>query len=121
MINRAADGSTIKLADPAAEVTEWLLTYADLSDEEAAALRAFFDAAEGTLHGFTFLDPAGNLLAWSEQLDNAAWQTDPLLSLTAGSAIREEAPRAWRLSNQRRGRTGDRPDAGVAGRIPVLL
>ena len=56
----------------------------DLSDEEAAALRAFFDAAEGTLNGFTFLDPAGNLLAWSDQLDNAAWQTDPLLSLTGG-------------------------------------
>ena len=43
VVNQAADGSTIKLADPAAEVTEWLLTYADLSDAEAAALRAFFD------------------------------------------------------------------------------
>ena len=31
----------IKLADPAAEVTEWLLTYTDLSDEEAAACGSF--------------------------------------------------------------------------------
>src|ERR1035441_8859924 len=37
VVNQAADGSTIKLADPAAEVTEWLLTYADLRDAEAAA------------------------------------------------------------------------------------
>ena len=84
VVNRAADGSTIKLADPAAEVTEWLLTYTDLSDEEAAALRAFFNAAEGTLNGFTFLDPAGNLLAWSDQLDNAAWQTGSAIESDAG-------------------------------------
>src|SRR5664279_6021333 len=76
VVNRAADGRTIKLADPAAEQTEWLLTYTELSDEEAAALRAFFVTAEGALNGFTFLDPAGNLLASSEQLDNAAWQKD---------------------------------------------
>jgi hypothetical protein len=91
-----ADGSTIKLADPAAEVTEWLLTYADLSDEEAAALRAFFEAMEGTLNGFTFLDPAGNLLAWSGQLDNAAWQTDPLLGLTGAISDPLGTSRAWR-------------------------
>ena len=54
VVNRAADGSTIKLADPAAEVTEWLLNYVDLSGEEAEALRTFFDAMEGTLNGFTF-------------------------------------------------------------------
>ena len=99
VVNRAADGSTIKLADPAAEVTEWLLSYTDLSDEEAAALRAFFMAAEGTLNGFTFLDPAGNLLAWSDQLDNAVWQKDPLMSLTGGITDPRGGTRAWRLSN----------------------
>jgi hypothetical protein len=99
VVNQAADGSTIKLADPAAEVTEWLLTYADLSDAEAAALRAFFNSAEGTLNGFTFLDPAGNLLAWSDQLDNAVWQKDPLLSLTGGVADPLGGTLAWRLNN----------------------
>src|SRR6185295_13241766 len=99
VVNLAADGSMIKLADPAAEVTEWLLTYTDLSDEEAAALRAFFKATEGTLNGFTFLDPTGNLLAWSEQLDKASWQTDPLLSLTAEVSDPRGGARAWRLSN----------------------
>ena len=86
VINRAPDGSTIRIPDPAAETTEWLLTYKDLSDEEATALRSFFDAAEGTLQGFTFLDPTGNLLAFSEQLDDDVWQRDPLLTINAGIA-----------------------------------
>jgi hypothetical protein len=99
VVNQAVDGSTMKLADPASQVTEWVLTYTDLSDEEAAALRAFFIAAEGTLNGFTFLDPAGNLLAWSDQLDQGAWQKDPLLSLTGSVADPRGGTRAWRLSN----------------------
>ena len=76
-----------------------MLTYTDLSDAEAAALRAFFVAAEGTLNGFTFLDPAGNLLAWSDDLNNAAWQKDPLLSLTAEVSDPRGGTLAWRLSN----------------------
>ncbi len=99
VVNQAADGSTIKLADPAAKVTEWVLTYADLNDQEATALLRFFAAAEGRLNGFTFLDPAGNLLAWSGQLDQAIWQKDPLLSLTGGIIDPRGSTQAWRLSN----------------------
>ena len=93
VINRSADGSKIKLADPAGAVTEWNLTYTDLSDQEAATLEAFFAAAEGSLNGFTFLDPTGNLLAWSEQLESEVWQKDPLLDITPGGAG------AWRIVN----------------------
>ena len=99
VVNQAADGSRIKLEDPAAEVTEWQLSYTDLSDDEAETLRTFFHDAEGTLNGFTFLDPVGNLLAWSEQLDNLVWQKDPLLNLTGGVADPRGGTRAWRLSN----------------------
>ena len=59
----------------------------------------FFRAAEGTLNGFTFLDPTGNLLAWSDQLDNAVWQKDPLLTLTGGVADPQGGTLGWRLSN----------------------
>jgi hypothetical protein len=38
-----------------------------MSDQELAALEALFQAVEGRLTPFTFLDPADNLLAWSEQ------------------------------------------------------
>jgi hypothetical protein len=90
--NRAADGSSIKLADPGAEITEWQMEYRDLSDSEARSLRDFFTSAEGTLNGFTFLDPAGNLLAWSEQLGSDVWQKDPMLTVTALAGF-------WRLTN----------------------
>src|ERR1035441_8222826 len=99
VVNQASDGSTIKLADPAGAGTGWQLRYTDLSDAGGAGRRAFFDSAEGTLNGFTFLDPAGNLLAWSDQLDNAVWQKDPLLSLTGGVADPLGGTLAWRLNN----------------------
>jgi hypothetical protein len=99
VVNQAADGSTIKLADPLGAITEWDLTYADLSDAEASALLAFHAAVEGTLIGFTFLDPAGNLLAASDDLTQAAWQKDPLLTLTASVSDPQGGTLAWRLSN----------------------
>jgi hypothetical protein len=92
VINRAADGSSIRLADPTAEVTEWLLQYAELSDDELAVLQQFFQSAGGALNGFTFLDPSANLLAWSEDLTNAVWQKGPFLSAEAGTGF-------WHLSN----------------------
>jgi hypothetical protein len=99
VVNQAADGNTIKLADPLGAVTEWDLTYTDLSDAEASALLAFYAAVEGTLNGFTFLDPAGNLLAASNDLNQAAWQKDPLLSLTGSVNDPLGGTLAWRLTN----------------------
>jgi hypothetical protein len=99
VVNLAADGSTVRLADPAGETTEWKLDYVDLTDDEAAMLEAFFGAAEGSLNEFTFLDPMGNLLAWSGKLDTDAWQKDPLLVLTDGAADPTGGTRAWHLSN----------------------
>lgn len=80
--NRTADGRVISLADPAGETTEWQLQYAELSDSELAALETFFASVEGTLNGFTFLDPEANLLAYSGTLDNAAWTAGPALQVT---------------------------------------
>jgi hypothetical protein len=97
--NTAADGSSIKLADPAAEITEWQLEYAELTDDEVAALQQFFAAAEGTLNGFTFLDPTANLLAWSDKLDEAVWERAPLLSVAGGIADPAGGTKAWRLDN----------------------
>ncbi|MGA3099421.1 MAG: hypothetical protein ABSF25_23455 [Bryobacteraceae bacterium] len=99
VINATADGRSIKLADPAAVTTEWQLDYAELTDSEAGAIEAFFAAAEGTLNGFTFLDPAGNLLAWSGQLDDAVWVCEPLLSLVSGEPDPVGGMLAWRLTN----------------------
>ena len=92
VINRAADGRAIKLADPAGEITEWRLDYADLSDEEADALQQFFLAAEGSLQEFVFVDPTANLLEWSGKLDEPVWARGPFLAADETSGV-------WRLSN----------------------
>jgi hypothetical protein len=99
VINRAPDGSSIKAPDPAGETTEWTLSYSDLSDGEAATLERFFKDAEGRLNGFTFLDPAGNLFAASDQLDAKVWEKDPLLGLTTGADDPRGGKLGWRLKN----------------------
>jgi hypothetical protein len=81
VVNRMTDGRAIKLADPAGEVTEWRLSYADLTDAEAATLQEFFLAAEGRLNEFVFVDPTANLLLWSDRLDEPAWSLGPMLTL----------------------------------------
>src|SRR5689334_1734283 len=97
VFNRASDGRTVRLQDLAGEVTEWQLGYTELNDAEAAALRAFFEECEGSLRGFTFLDPSDNLLAWSEKLDEAAWTREPYLTVTADVADPVGGTRASRL------------------------
>jgi hypothetical protein len=87
VINRAADGRTIRLADPAGEITEWRLEYSELSDAEAGALEEFFVVAEGSLNEFLFVDPTANLFAWSGKLDEAVWARGPMLAVS----VEEEA------------------------------
>jgi hypothetical protein len=103
VVNTAADGSAIKLADPNGALTEWQLQYAGLSDGELAALQQFFAAAEGTLNGFTFLDPAGNLFAWSDHLENAVWSLGSFLTRTGGVADPAGGNNAWLLTNSATG------------------
>ena len=97
--NTSLDGRAIKLPDPGAEITEWQLAYAGLTDDEVAALQQFFAATEGTLNGFTFLDPTANLFAWSDKLDNAAWAREPFFSITGGIADPAGGTNAWRLTD----------------------
>jgi hypothetical protein len=99
VVNAAQDGNSIKLADPAGGTTQWALAYAGLSDAEIATLEQFFASAEGTLNGFTFLDPAANLLAWSGALNQPVWALDPQLSAASGIADPDGGSAAWRLTN----------------------
>jgi hypothetical protein len=76
-------GEFIRAAEPDANTIEWTLDYAGLTDAEQAALQTFFITVEGRLRSFTFLDPATNLLKWSEDLTEDAWRRDPMLQMTA--------------------------------------
>ena len=84
VVNQAADGSSVKLPDPAGGIIQWTLQYANLSDAELQSLQQFFTAAEGQLNSFTFLDPTANLLAWSDDLANAVWTKAPFLNIAPG-------------------------------------
>lgn len=84
VINNLADGSSVRLADVYGGSSGWRLQYAGLSDAETGSLQQFFESCEGSLNGFTFVDPAGNLLAWSEDLTNSVWQAGPFLAVTGG-------------------------------------
>jgi hypothetical protein len=99
VVNAAADGSSIKLADAPGASMVWQLQYASLSDAELAALESFFAAAEGSLNGFTFLDPGGNLAAWSEDLTNAVWQAGAYLTAAGNTADPLGGTGAWTLTN----------------------
>ncbi len=99
VINNLADGSTVKLADANGGSTGWQLQYAGLTDAEAGSLQQFFESCEGSLNGFTFVDPAGNLLAWSEDLTNSVWQPGPLLAVTGGVADPLGGTQGFNLAN----------------------
>jgi hypothetical protein len=86
VVNESADGRTVKLADAAAEELEWLLEFAGLTDAEWQAFETLFEAVEGQLSEFTFLDPFDNLLTWSEDLTQAVWTLGGSLTLTPGVA-----------------------------------
>ena len=104
--NATADGSSVKLGDSGGASTEWQLNYAGLSDAELAAMEQFFQAAEGSLNGFTFVDPTANLLAWSEVLNDSAWAADPLLTLQSGVSDPLGGANGWQLTNAGGGKQG---------------
>jgi len=53
---------------------EWELEHKELSDAEAGAIEELYNAADGGLQCFAFIDPLANLLRWSEDLTSSVWQ-----------------------------------------------
>jgi hypothetical protein len=84
VVNEMSDGSAIVYSDPDGRRREWELRASGLTEEEWAAIEALFTAVRGQLQTFTFLDPAGNLLARSEEFGDPVWTNGPLIQLTPG-------------------------------------
>jgi hypothetical protein len=97
--NAHPDGSTSKLLDSSFDLVKWQLVFSELTTEERNALESFFEAAEGRLEEFTFLDPTNNLLLWSEDLTASAWVKDPMLQLTGSIQDPEGTTRATGIGN----------------------
>ena len=86
LVNILADGSQVKFFDSGASRVEWEIDLESLTNGEWSAMAGLFQATEGQLGTFTFLDPFGNLLSWSEAPGAAAWAKDAGLRLTTGVA-----------------------------------
>ena len=82
--NDCVGGATIRMADAGFQKMQWRLKYASLTNSERASLEGLFEAAEGQLNTFTFLDPTDNLLEWSEDWTQSIWAADPLLHVAGG-------------------------------------
>lgn len=98
-VNDLSDGSAVRLEDPDASTSEWELRAKGLTQTEAGSIEALFDATAGRWKTFTFLDPAGNLLANSEEFDAPVWSNGPLIQLTSGIADPLGTTRATRAIN----------------------
>lgn len=74
-IARAMGGAYFARYDQDAGTVVWTLLYQELSTNEMQVLRDFFEATEGRLHSFVFVDPMANLLKWSGDLTHSVWET----------------------------------------------
>lgn len=84
VVNELVGGATIRMADTGSPMVQWRLVYSGLTDGEKSSIEGLFEAAEGQLNTFTFLDPTSNLLMWSEDWTQAVWTAAPLLQVTGG-------------------------------------
>jgi hypothetical protein len=89
----------VKMADPQAAFVEWNLPFVHLNEEETTTLLRLHGSSEGCLKSFVFLDPAANLLKWSEDFARLEWTKDPLLQLTGGIPDPYGRPRATLVTN----------------------
>jgi hypothetical protein len=111
--NEMPGGDTIRMADPNDQTTLWQLQYSGLTDAEWASIEQLFEASEGRLNTFTFLDPTDNLLMWSENWTNTVWTADPLLQLVSG--IQDPLGRANAMQLTNTAQTTQRLMQDVAG------
>jgi hypothetical protein len=84
LTNEMLGGDNIRAQDTGAGAIQWQLQYSALTDAEWTSIDQLFEAVEGQLTTFTFLDPTDNLLLWSEDWTQASWVADPLIALASG-------------------------------------
>lgn len=97
--NVLADGSVFVTPDPGSARIAWNLSFVELTPADMQVLQAFFSRCSGPFAAFTFIDPADNMLAFSTDLTNAAWNVSPDLHVTAGVSDPFGGQSAFMLTN----------------------
>jgi hypothetical protein len=112
--NSLESGGRIMLPDTTAGQIQWKLSYRELQDLEVQSLSDLFTASQGEFGAFTFIDPLANLLGWSENLAQSAWQAG-LLTSSAGMADPLGTARASAITNSSPGTQSLQQTLGLAG------
>ena len=97
--NLSAEGRLIAVADSGGAAVDWELRYRGLTTAEWQSIETLFAQSEGRKGAFTFVDPADNLLAFSQDLLATPWSRDPLLQVTGGMADPAGGTAGFRLVN----------------------
>jgi hypothetical protein len=97
--NVLADGTFWGFEDAGAQSVAWHLTYVELDLTDINALRTHFDACQGPVYGFTFIDPTANMFSNSDKLQSSPWMVDPGLKLESGYPDPNGGTNAWRVTN----------------------
>src|SRR5258708_36886874 len=71
--NELPSGDNIRMSDPGAAHVRWQLQYLGLTDGERTSIEQLFEAAEGRLTTFSFLDPPANLLCCANNSLKPRW------------------------------------------------
>lgn len=99
VVSRTKGGYCFRYTDPGAAQVRWSVPLRALSDAEIDAIGQLFEASEGRLGTFIFLDPAANLFSWSEDFRKPAWTADPMVQQSSEVADPFGSQRATRLLN----------------------
>lgn len=97
--HESLDGRVQSYYDGNAGRLGWVLRYEGLTDGERGAIDALFAQCEGRLQSFVFLDPAANLLKWSEDYSQGVWTCGPLLTMQQALSDPWEMTRATSIAN----------------------
>jgi hypothetical protein len=84
LVNESADGSEIRASDVEFAERAWALPANELSDAEWQDIEDLFVQSEGRLQSFLFLEPAANLLSWTEQLGDSVWSKSAGIAVLGG-------------------------------------
>ena len=79
-----ANGRRYASAQRTEPLRRFSVTYSQLTDAEASVLEAFFDQMKGRYGQFGWLDPAGNLVRYSEDFGHGTWVKQ---NVTSGAAV----------------------------------
>ncbi|MEX2302316.1 MAG: hypothetical protein WD733_15350 [Bryobacterales bacterium] len=110
LVNQSADGSEIRASDVEFAERGWMLSANELSDAEWQAIEDLFVQSEGRLQSFLFLEPAANLLSWTEQLGDSVWSKGAGIAVLGGQSDPLDGLGATQITS-----------AGTAGSISQAL